>query len=303
VAAVLSLLSAFFIPASGALRPQLLPAKHLVRGNSLFLIGLRGGQAVGSPIGAALMGFGGVMLVAATNAVSFVVSALAVLFIRTPARTAPAGAAVVRPAADAESLFRRIGQGLRHVVHHPRLRLVLIVIGLTELSSAGPLNIGVVMYARRAHAEAAAAGWLLTAFTVGATVSFVVTLVWPARHRAGTIMVVGILGQAVALLTLAFTHSVGWGIAAYAVIGLVSGLVGIVLVSLVQRWSDASVRGRVMSIQALFVYSAAPIGNFTIGVLIAVFGFPATLLGHAALSFAAVAIVVAAASLRSARLG
>ena len=34
VAAVLSLLNAFFVPASGALRPQLLPAKHLVRGNA-----------------------------------------------------------------------------------------------------------------------------------------------------------------------------------------------------------------------------------------------------------------------------
>ncbi|MFD0568992.1 MFS transporter [Kitasatospora gansuensis] len=44
-ALLLAFISAFFIPASGSVKPLILADKDLVRGNALFVFGIRGGQA------------------------------------------------------------------------------------------------------------------------------------------------------------------------------------------------------------------------------------------------------------------
>ena len=311
VAAVLSLLNAYFVPASGALRPQLLPARHLVRGNAAYLLGLRGGQAAGGPIGAALVDVGGIALVACVNAVSFLGSAVAVLLSR-PLAAAQRAAATAQLAAPAPAqrpppkerppFLAQVRAGMRYVARDRRLRLLMVVVGLVELSNAGPLNIGVVLFARSAGSAAGGTGLLLTAFTVGATVSFLVTLILPARRRAALTLVAGILTQGACLVTLGLASSLPWGVGAYFVTGVTSGFVGITLVSLVQRWSATELRGRVMSIQALFIFASVPLGNLAIGGLIEWFGVATTMFAHAALSCAAVAIVLATPALRGARL-
>ncbi|MEV4643124.1 MFS transporter [Actinoplanes sp. NPDC049548] len=306
VAAVLSLLNAYFVPASGALRPQLLPSRHLVRGNAAYLLGLRGGQAAGGPIGAALVDVGGIALVACVNAVSFVGSAMAVLLSRplaaATARLAPVAPAQRPPPEARPPFFAQVRAGLRYIARERRLRLLMVVAGLVELSNAGPLNIGVVLFARSAGTAASGTGLLLTAFTAGATVSFLATLILPARRRAAPRLVAGILTQGACLVTLGLAGSLSWGVAAYFITGVSSGFVGITLVSLVQRWSATELRGRVMSIQALVIFASVPLGNLAIGSLIEWFGVAVTMCAHAILSCAAVAIVLATPALRGARL-
>jgi MFS family permease len=294
-AAGLALLSAFFVPASGALRPQLLPESQLVRGNALYLIGLRGGQAAGGPLGALMLGIGGVALVAIANAATFLAAAGGVAKARPMAVPAPA-------VADRPRLLAAIGEGLRYVGRQRRILLLMLVIGLSELGCAGPLNLGLALLAEATGADATGAGLLLTAFTVGATISFLIALAWPARGRAGLVVGAGLLGQAVSLSMLAGITSFGWQLAAYVLLGLTSGTVGVVLVSLLQRFSDADVRSRVMSIQALLGFAAVPLGNVLIGVLIQLTGLQVTMLAHAAMCAAAFVVVALTASLRSASL-
>ncbi|MFI9290990.1 MFS transporter [Streptomyces gardneri] len=357
-AAGLSLFGAFFIPASGSLRAGLLPHSHLVRGNALYLGALRGGQAAGGPLGGVLMALGGIPLVAAVNAVTFAISALAVLRVRargashpnsaTPVKHegadadaerggadgeaprgggdvhatdgdsggaagggtsgSPGGAAeatgrgAVRPAAPQASLAARIGEGLRAVAAAPRLRAVITVIGLTEFAGAGPINIGVALMADRNGSAAAGAGLLLTAFTVGAAAGFLLSLVWPARRRAGRVLVLGTVGQTMCLAALAWAPSMAAALAPYAGLGFVSALVGTVLVSCVQRWAPETVRGRVVSIQALLIFGAAPLGNLVIGVLVEWAGMTWALLLHALVALIAVFTVALTPLLREARL-
>ncbi|MFE5711060.1 MFS transporter [Streptomyces sp. NPDC056501] len=345
-AAGLALFGAFFIPASGSLRAGLLPHSQLVRGNALYLGALRGGQAAGGPLGGVLMALGGIPLVAAVNAVTFAVSAAAVLRVRARGKQAPPDAAAGKPdtaeaAAAAEavdtapgvngtratqaeggpsttpeksgraavhrtepqaSLMARIGEGLRAVAAEPRLRAVITVIGLTEFAGAGPINIGVALMANRNGSAAAGAGLLLTAFTVGAAAGFLLSLVWPARHRAGRVLVLGTIGQTACLAALAWAPSMVAALAPYAGLGLVSALVGTVLVSCVQRWAPEAVRGRVVSIQALLIFGAAPLGNLVIGVLVEWAGMTWALLLHALVALTAVVMVALTPLLREARL-
>ncbi|MFC9699427.1 MFS transporter [Streptomyces sp. NPDC056943] len=345
-AAGLALFGAFFIPASGSLRAGLLPHSQLVRGNALYLGALRGGQAAGGPLGGVLMALGGIPLVAAVNAVTFAVSAAAVLRVRARGKQAPpdaaagkpdtaesaealqtadtapgangsratqaeggpstapesSGRAAVRPTEPQASLVARIGEGLRAVAAEPRLRAVITVIGLTEFAGAGPINIGVALMANRNGSAAAGAGLLLTAFTVGAAAGFLLSLVWPARQRAGRVLVLGTIGQTACLAALAWAPSMVAALAPYAGLGLVSALVGTVLVSCVQRWAPEAVRGRVVSIQALLIFGAAPLGNLVIGVLVEWAGMTWALLLHALVALTAVVMVALTPLLREARL-
>ncbi|MFI8325541.1 MFS transporter [Streptomyces sp. NPDC085529] len=306
-AAGLALFGAFFIPASGALRAGLLPEQHLVRGNALYLGALRGGQAAGGPLGGVLMALGGIPLVAAVNAVTYAVSALAVFRVRTRRERAAARAEPVPDedpgtAAPQPSLAARIGEGLRAVAAAPRLRAVITVIGLTEFAGAGPINIGVALMANRNGSAAAGAGLLLTAFTVGAAAGFLLSLVWPARRRAGLVLALGTAGQTLSLAALAWAPTTAAALAPYAGLGLVSALVGTVLVSCVQRWAPEAVRGRVVSIQALLIFGAAPLGNLVIGVLVAWAGMTWALLLHALVALTALGTVLLVPLLREARL-
>ncbi|MDX2291133.1 MULTISPECIES: MFS transporter [Streptomyces] len=306
-AAGLALFGAFFIPASGALRAGLLPESHLVRGNALYLGALRGGQAAGGPLGGVLTALGGIPLVAAVNAVTYAVSALAVFRVRTRRERAAARAEPVPDeepgtAAPQPSLAARIGEGLRAVAAAPRLRAVITVIGLTEFAGAGPINIGVALMANRNGSAAAGAGLLLTAFTVGAAAGFLLSLVWPARRRAGLVLALGTAGQTLSLAALAWAPTTAAALAPYAGLGLVSALVGTVLVSCVQRWAPEAVRGRVVSIQALLIFGAAPLGNLVIGVLVAWAGMTWALLLHALVALTALGTVLLVPLLREARL-
>ncbi|MCE6996506.1 MFS transporter [Saccharothrix sp. S26] len=293
VAAALTVLGAFFVPASGALRPLLLPDEHLVRGNALYLIGLRTGQAAGGPVGAALLGLGGVAAVAAANAASFLVSAAAV------ARSRPEGPV---PARDRVAIRTRIVEGLRHVAGDPALRTLVLVVGLVELAAAGPVNIGLVLLAHSIGAGDTGAGLLLTAFTVGATLAFLLTLVRPVGRRASTVLVLGVCGQAVVLGALGVLDTLPALLGGYGVLGLLTALSGVVLTSLIQRRTPTPVRGRVMSIMSLVVFGAPLLGNAVIGASIDLFGLTTTMALHALSALVAVGVYASSPVLRGARL-
>lgn len=294
LAAVLAFLGSFFVPASGALRPQLLPPEHLVRGNALYLVGLRGGQAAGGPAGAWLLGLGGIAAVAAVNALSFLASAAAVARCRPADRRAAAG--------ESTPLRRRIAEGLRYVTRSRTLTTLIVVTGLVELSASGPVNIGLILLARNMGLGTPGAGLLLTAFTVGATVAYLAGLAFPVGRVASVICAVAVLVQAVALAGLGTGRSLWQAMGEYAAIGLAGGLSSLVLTSLIQRLTRTELRGRVMSIMSLLAFGSVPVGSATIGAMIEWFGRGTTMVLQGGLALAAVLVLWSAPGLRGARL-
>ncbi|GAA1298441.1 MFS transporter [Saccharothrix xinjiangensis] len=299
-AAALTVLGAFFVPASGALRPLLLPEEQLVRGNALYLVGLRAGQAAGGPAGAGLLALGGVVAVAVANAASFLVSAVAVARARPVGAVAPVGRDGA--ARDSTGLRRRVAEGLRHVARDPGLRLLVLVVGLVELAAAGPVNIGLVLLADAIGAGVPGAGLMLTAFTAGATLAFVASLVWPVGRRAGAVLVAGVGAQAGVLACLGLVGSLTGALVGYGLLGLVTAQTGVVLTSLIQRRTPAGVRGRVMSIMSLVVFGAPLLGNVGIGVAVDLFGLTTTMVLHGLVAVAAVCAYASSPILRGARL-
>lgn len=299
VAAVLALLGALFIPASGALRPRLLDDDHLVRGNALYLIGLRSGQAAGGPAGAAILGLGGLAMVAVTNAIGFLVATFTVKW-TAPSRIDDIGRHLD---GDPTGPISRIREGLRAAFADRLLATLLFTVGIVELSLSGPLNLGLVLISNELlDAGALGAGVLLTAFTIGATTTFLLTLAFPVGHRAGATAIVAMAAAALTLVAVGQTSSLEVAAGLYAAIGVSSALQGLVLTSLVQRASPEATRARVMSIMLLLVFASVPLGSLTIGVLVDWIGAGTTLALHAALAMTAAAVFTTRRELRHASL-
>ena len=271
-ALLLAFFSAFFIPASGAVRPLLLEDRDLVRGNAIFTFGSRGGQALGSPIGAGLIALAGVPLVAVVNAASFAVSAFAawrLRYVRQP---------VSKPA-QRTPFLRSVGEGFRYLRHQHRLALVVLLVGLTELSCAAPVNIGLVLLAPQLHQSAAGAGLLLTGYTVGAILSSVVTMIWPPTRRSGASLILGTLAAGAAVGIIGFLHSLPVALLLYLVMGLTTGQFSVVLISMLQRWCDRAVTGRVMAVVSIISFGAVPLSNLVTGSLVQYTGLGVAIAG------------------------
>lgn len=294
-ALLLALFSAFFIPASGAVRPLLLEDRDLVRGNAVFSFGSSGGQALGSPIGAGLIALAGVPLVALVNAASFAVSAVAAWRVRYVRQ--PASQPVQRP-----PVLRSFGDGFRYLRTQRRLALVVLVVGLTELSCAPPVNVGLVLLAPKLHQAAGGAGLLLTGYTVGAIGSLVLTMVWPPKRRSGASLVLGTLLAGLTVASIGFLHSLPIALLMYLVLGISTGQLGVVLMSMLQRWCDRAVTGRVMAVVSIVSFGSVPVANLLTGWLVSSIGIGTTMLAFGLLSVAGSAVALAHPQLRQARL-
>ncbi|MFY1585272.1 MFS transporter [Micromonospora sp. WMMD734] len=299
-AGAMSVTGAFFVPASAALRPQLLARDDLVRGNALYSLALRGGQAAGGPLGAYALALGGGLLVALLNAVSYGCSMIAVALTRPyatpqeqPATTGgrPGGPGTVG-----------VRAGLRYAWRHAQLRWLLLVLFLNELSCAGVLNVGLALFARARGLDESGAGLLLTGFAIGSAAGALTLIAVPARRSAGTVFGMALVAQAALLAALAAAASLGPVVAIFVALGALLGVTASLGTSLLQTWCEPEYRGRVLAVLALVAFAAIPLGNLLIGVLFAHLGPATALLVHAAIAVTATAAFLSRPTLRRAGL-
>ncbi|MEO7912458.1 MAG: MFS transporter [Roseiflexaceae bacterium] len=118
VAALVSILTLFFDLAYSAFLPTLVPREQLVEGNSKLGVSDSLAEIAGPAAGGALVQFVGAPLAIALDALSFLISGLALWRIRTPEPRMPAPAQ--RP-----SLWSDIGEGLRATLGTALLRALL----------------------------------------------------------------------------------------------------------------------------------------------------------------------------------
>jgi predicted MFS family arabinose efflux permease len=119
VAALVSILTVFFDLAYGAFLPTLVPREQLVEGNSKLGVSDSLAEIAGPAAGGALVQFVGAPLAIALDAVSFLISGLALWRIRTPEPH-------ISPPPQRPSLWSDIGEGLRTTLGAPLLRTLLV---------------------------------------------------------------------------------------------------------------------------------------------------------------------------------
>jgi MFS family permease len=193
--------------------------------------------------GAALFALFGGPAVAALDAVTFLVSALLLLAVRAP---------VIDRSDDEQGFWPELRAGVRHIAHTTDLRTLTIATAFVTLA-AGVME--VVIFAlidQGLHRAPEFLGVLSTAQGVGAVAGGVV--VGLLMRRVGELATIAwalvAIGIGVGMLA---TGQLAVVLVAVVFVGLAVSFYNVAFVTLVQRRTDVSMQGRVMSaIEAVF---------------------------------------------------
>lgn len=286
VAAVTGAAGSFFYPARMVAVRRTVSADQLSAALSQNQARVAIGTLIGPSAGGALFGLGRALPFLA-DAVSFGVSLLSVLAIRTPLRVEPDSGSPRR------GLRADITEGLAWIWARRQLRAMLLYATAINLAG-GALLLLVIVLARNLGASPSTVGLILTGAAVGSLLGAVASA-WLQRHvspPALMLLVGGVAGVSISAMALPF--GVAW-------IGLTLGTVtvfspaAIVAINLViMRDVPERLQGRAMSATDLLLNVGRPLGPLVAGLLLEYAGAQVTavLLG----SYLALCVVVAAAN-------
>lgn len=288
-------IGAVFNPAIGAAVPDLVPRAGLTRANSIMQLSSQAAVVLGQAAGGVLYRVLGAPLLFLIDGVSFIVSGASEAFIRLPHRSA------VDAAPDrAKSYVRYARDGLSFIRGDVGLRTLVLTATLLNFVFA-PVFVLLPFFVRDVlHADAAWYGFLLGALSAGSIAGTVAAgFVAPDGERRARVVSGAFLLLPVLLLALAVSRAAPAALAILFAAGALSGLINVVVITLVQVTSPPEMRGRVLSIVFALAQAAMPAGLAIGGIVadVAAVGVPSILS-----AFGAAGVLAVTAALRSAPL-
>jgi MFS family permease len=274
-------LSIFFNVAYPSYIPSLLARRHLVEGNSKLELSQSIGASLGPGLTGVLLQLLSAPLALLVDAGSFLLSAIACVWIRTPEVRSTKGQA-------RGNLKREIGEGLRFLLDSPLLRAIISSYATLALFNSLLEAILILYLTREIGIQPALLGLIFalgsTGFVVGALLCGKLTR-WMGLGRVLLIAPI-ILGLSDALLPLAgaISHVLAFFLVGLAqcCFGLARPLFSINQLSLRQAVTPEQLQGRIHASASLLTYGLPTLGALIGGVLGQAIGLPQTLLIAAA---------------------
>jgi len=267
---------AFFMPAMGAIIPELVPADILVQGNTLRSFSRQGARLTGPVIGGLIVASAGPGWAFLADSLTFFVSFL-VLLAASSTRRAPA---------PRQPILREIREGVVFTFSLPWLWITILVFAFANATYAGPLIVAMPLYVRNVLlADAGVFGLINASNGIGEIVGGI--LLGQLRlRRIGIAMYVaaafGSLWLAMYGLIPIYPVLLLYGV------GLGMGFIGFGVLwdTAVQRHVPHALLGRVGSVDGFGSILLLPLAPLAAGALVEQFGPAAVLAGGGLLSTA-----------------
>jgi MFS family permease len=268
-------LTVFFDVAYQSYVPSLVDGAALLDANARLEVSQSAAQTVGPGMGGVLVQVVSAATAILVDAISFAVSAIVLLRLRTP-ETAPephAGDA-------AGSLLASVREGLRYVLGHRLLRPMAVKSGLYTLFTALSMAVFLVYAVRDLHVSAASIGLLFSVGGGALVVGSAVMTRLGKRLRVGMALTLGALLQGSAFLLVPLaprSHPMPFFVAAIAIESLFAPVWNITQISLRQTVTPPRMHGRMTATMRFITWGALPLGSLAGGVLGSAIGRHATL--------------------------
>ena len=266
VMAVFGANRAFWMPASQAVTPNLVPPEAFPSAVAMNSMLFEAGVIVGPVVGGVLYLFGPAAVYCTVAGMLFVAFILVSTIKPLRAQTGMKSSA---------SLL----DGLRYVLHHRAL------LGAISLDLFGVLFGGATAllpaYARDVlHVGPEGLGMLRTATGVGATITALMLVVTPIERHVGRWMFGGVAVFGIATVVFGISHDFTLSLVALAFLGAGDMVSVYVRSVLIQLETPDNIRGRVGAVGSMFVGASNELGEFESGVTARWFGLvPAVVLG------------------------
>lgn len=108
-------------------------------------------------------------------------------------------------------------------------------------------------------------GWLNAATDIGSICIVVLLTLLPMRRRQGRTLLMAVAGYGICIVTFALSRSFILSFAALLVSGLLDGISVVVRSTIVQLKTPDALRGRVLSVNSIFINSSNELGQFESG--------------------------------------
>lgn len=258
-------MGALFAPAFQALVPDLVPSDRLAAANSINQMSTQ----ISALIGQAL---GGVLYVAWGPGVLLLFDAVSFAYAGTVAWLLPADGAPTHRSTTLRLALEQYAADTRAGIGYLRRRTGMVAVlgvfaGVNCLFM--PVFVLLPFYTRDVlHAGPEWYGFLLSGTGLGALAGSAATSVVLQRVRAHAALVrTCLVGVAASVLLLAVTGSTSAALASFAIIGALSSIVNVTVLTAFQSAVASDVRGRVMALVIALSTAAVPIGMGLGGVL------------------------------------
>lgn len=262
VAFVISTLGILFECGEFAAVPSLVPADDLVTANGWIMATNSAGAVLGPVLAGLLLALASVANLLLVDSATFLVSALALVSIRSSFNAADPEQAPVAGGARARvrQVLADVGEALRYVLAHPVLRSISIMMALINFVGVTQSTQLVLFAKEELSATDTEVGVLYAAGSAGVVV---VSLVagWIRRRLSFAVTALGAL--VVSGLTLAAMAALPWYPLALVLWAAASGfglLLNINTGALRQAIVPSHMFGRVISIAGVLAWSAIPLG-------------------------------------------
>jgi len=273
VAFITGVFTVFFDVAYQSYLPELVDRTQLVDGNSKLAASESTAHVVGPGIGGALISWVGASTAVVTDALSYAVSFVCVIAIRTPAEVPERGE-------NPTSLVTDIREGLRFVWHEHRIRAVAFCTSTSNLFSGVMMAVVLLLMTRELGFSGGKIGFVFAASGLGAIVGALLAPSLARRVGVGPAIVLSIAVSG----TGPFLIAGATGAAAPAMLAGGFGILecaavayNINQVSVRQAICPRRLQGRMNASVRFLVWGTLPLGGFIGGVLGSTIGLRSTL--------------------------
>lgn len=268
--AVNGVVRAFLSPVYMSLFARVLKRKHFARGAGVSSVVMQTGLVLGPAMGGALIAWGGktsAYLVAAGFALA---AAIAIITLRV---SEPA------PQAERAPVFKSIGEGLRFVFNNQ------VVLGAQALDMFSVLFGGAVALLPAfihdvLHYGPEALGVLRAAPAAGAVLMGLWLARRPPQKNAGRLLLYAVAGFGLCIIGFALSRDFWLSAAMLMLSGMCDGVSVVLRSTILQLSTPDEMRGRVSSINGIFIGSSNELGAFESGLAARLMGLvPSVIFG------------------------
>lgn len=268
--AVNGVVRAFLAPVYTALFARVLPREQYARGAGIGSVVMQTGLVLGPAMGGLLVAWGGNTLAYLVAAGFAAAAAIAIVSLRVTEPPAPP---------ERAPIFKSIGEGLRFVFNNQ------VVLGAQALDMFSVLFGGAVALLPAfihdiLHYGPEALGILRAAPAAGA----VLVGLWLARHppkrNAGRLLLYAVAGFGLCIVGFALSREFWLSVLMLALSGMCDGVSVVLRSTILQLATPDEMRGRVSSINGIFIGSSNELGAFESGLAAKLLGLvPSVIFG------------------------
>ena len=260
----------FLTPVYNALFARVLAREDYVRGAGFGSVAFQSGLVIGPALGGALTAWGGTSLAYAVSAGFGLLAALAVFTL--PVQESP-------PPPQREPVFASIREGLRFVFSQ-QILIGAMALDMFSVLLGGAMSMLPAFTRDILHAGPEAFGMLRAMPAAGS----IVMALWLARHplerHAGRALLMAVAAFGVCAMAFALSRNLYLSAALLVLYGMSDGVSVVLRSTILQLVTPDAMRGRVSSINSIFISSSNELGAFYDGVMAKLFGLvPAILIG------------------------